>query len=253
MGYNTVRLDKLLIELAAKYDNAPFWTDIEGTLALNEGLRIWNMLTGMWRTRQLVPTYPNQAWVSVPAGITFGMRMAWNGLPLTRSSRLDLGNGRPNWQGETSAMAGAVAGVPGRPWTWAPFGLTLLAIWPADAFGAGQLVVDGVAKTPQLVNLADTVDLNEAEHSALLYYALHYLLFKEGGDRFKVSLEYFREFIAAAARCNYRIRATSLYRKAMGIDLARGSRPMEIQVGAQYKRPKQASDRTGENQGGETS
>ena len=99
--------------------------------------------------------------------------------PLIPCSMFDLDNGRPTWRLETIASGGD---VPTYHTYWAPISLQQIAIWPAlNTGGTGELVADGVANTPVLVEDADTVDLGDETQDILVDYALHCIAFKLGG------------------------------------------------------------------------
>ena len=200
-----------------------FWSTTEANSAINEALRVWNLLTGMWKRRILIATTANTVFYSLPSTLVYDVRTEFNQVPLEQSSIFDLNNGRGNWRGETTATGGA---VPTRPTLWAPVGLMRLAIWPAHAAGGGTLTVDGVRQTPVLVVDADFVDLGQCELTTLIGYALHILAFKLSGPLFQSTLPLYRRFIVAAADQNARLRSSTWYRKVMGLDLNRQQHPV---------------------------
>lgn len=220
MPYAQVTLATLRQELKDEFESVPYWTDPEATAALNEAMRIWNLLTGYWKRREIIPTVAAQVWYPLTSTMVYGVRVDFQDHPLEITSIHDLDNGRRNWEGETTTNSGVVA-----PYLFAPAGLNLIAIWPADAAGGNTLVVDAVRQTPILVADADFVDLNQSEHRPLICYALHYLAFKEGGRRFQATQAYYRRFLLAAGDMNQRLRASTWFRKEMGLDLGRIQRP----------------------------
>lgn len=224
MPYQQVTLATLQQELKDKWESVPFWTDPEATTYLNEALRCWNLLTGMWKRRETIVTVANQVWYPLTSTMVYDLRAQFSDYPMEPSSVTDLDNGRPNWEGETTVTAG----VPTRPTIWAPAGLKLIAIWPADAVGGTTLVIDSVRQTPVLAAAGDFVDLGQAEHHALLGYALHIAAFKEGGVRFAATKTFYQQFIAAAGEQNTRLKASTFYRKAMGLDTGRFQRPTKV-------------------------
>jgi hypothetical protein len=224
MPFQQVTLATLQQELEDKWESVPFWTAAEATVALNEGLRLWNMFTAQWKQRITIATGAGQVWYSLPSTMIFNMRFEFDQFPVEQSTIGDLDNGRPNWEAETTATG---ADVPTRPSLWAPAGLNLFAIWPADNAGGGSLVVDGVRSTPVLVNPGDFVDLGQHEHHAILGYALHHAAFKEGGQRWQATMRHYQEFIKAAGDLNARLRASTFFRKIMGLDLNRNQRTLK--------------------------
>ena len=188
-------------------------------------MRIWNLLTGMWKRRVLIATTANTVFYALPSTLIYDVRTEWNQVPLGQSSISDLNNGRVGWRGETTASGGT---VPTTVQMWAPAGLMRIAIWPAHAAGGGTLTVDGVRQTPVLTADGDFVDLGQCEIGTLLDYALHYLSFKLSGPLFEATLPLYRAFVEAAADQNARLRSSTWYRKTMGLDLQRKQHPVRV-------------------------
>jgi hypothetical protein len=220
MAYQQFTLADLKLHLLGRWDGTPFWTPEEARLALNEALRVWNSLTGMWRGRVVFTAAG--PWVTLPSAITFATRVEWNSLPLASCSIDGLDQGHMTWESETISSGGT---VPTRPMIWAPAGLTTLAIWPADPTGLNCLVVDGVLATPTLVLDTDYIDIGEEDLGLILGYALHTVAFKLGGRIFADTLPYFRAFIAAATDRSSKLNASAAFRTAMGRDEALGRVP----------------------------
>ena len=210
-----------------------FWRDDELNRLINEALRMWNCLTGYWRVRDVsVVTVANQVWYPLPSTITSQMRVEWQAKPLGYSALADLDNGRPAWEGETTADGGD---VPSEVAVWAPAGLNLIAIWPADAAGNAQLVLDGIAATPVLTLDADFIDIGSEELSAILDYIEHAAVFKEGGAEFTSTGTLLESFLKAAAERNSLLMASAPFRRWLGIhqDEARvPRRTAEERIGA---------------------
>lgn len=223
MPYQSVTRATLRQRLTERYEGVPFWTADSANRAINEGLRIWNLLTGTWKARTSVPCVPSDPWVPLPGSITFGFRVDWQSRPLIPTTIASLDSGHPTWQGETIASGG---GVPTRPILWAPAGLNLIAIWPAVTQPA-VLVVDGIITTPVLSADGDYVNLGEEDLSTLLDYALHVLSFREGGARFQATLPAYTRFLTAATERNGKLAEARFFRGALGIDeRPRGARPV---------------------------
>lgn len=232
MAYQIVTLTQLQTELANKYDGIPFWTAEEARTALNEGLHMWNSITGYWRLRTTLTTVPKDNYVPMPGALAYKSRVEFNGIALAPSSLVGLDGGRPSWEGETTATAG----VPSAPKIWAPVSVDLIVIWPADAVGGNSLTVDGMAQTPVLVNSGDFIDLGQEEHNQLLGYALHVLAFKLGGETFEATIPLYHSWVTAAGQRNNQFRASSLYRRVLGIDQGRDQvrlREEKMQTGPQ--------------------
>jgi hypothetical protein len=205
----------------------PFWDLDEARDAFNEALLTWNLLTGQWKRRLTLATVANQYEYAISALMLYRMRVTYNTLPLSPSSREELNNGRPNWRQETTTTGND---VPTRPMLWAPISLQLIYIWPADAAGGGTLTLDGVSATPQVVEDGDTVDLEAAHLTTLLGFALHVLTFKKGGPFFAATLPFFKTFLEEAADENDLILTSQIYRQVMGLD-RRDLKPFRSQEG----------------------
>lgn len=198
--------------------SAVFWTTTEKNLYIQETLRCWNMLTGYWRGRvNVTPTGTTATfpWYALPSPMTSGMRVTFNGKPLNVTSLDQLDNGRPNWEGEITTTGGD---VPTTVDSWAPAGLALIAIWPADAAGGNDLMCDGILATPILTDDDDYIDIGEEDVDTLLDYCEHLCQFKEGGAEFQASVETgYKSFLSAAATRNSMLMASAKFREWMGI------------------------------------
>ena len=224
MAYTAISLAQLKVDMTARWDEAVFWTDEEARLAINEGLRDWNLLVGRWSRRITLSTGAGTVEYALPSTLIYGTRLAMAaGLPLHPTSILELDLGRPTWRSETTTSGGA---VPTIPTLWAPISLQRIAIWPATVgAGVNNLLVDGVAATPVLVENGDTVDLGEELHDPLLDYALHVAAFKEGGARWAATLPYFQTFLQLAAEENALLKASKAFRRFAGLDRRRDLQP----------------------------
>jgi hypothetical protein len=217
MAYGQITLTTLQANLAEKFDSAAFWTSEESRRALNEGIRVYNMLTGFWRTTATLTLIPFDPFLSLPGTLTYRTRVSVAGKPLEPASLFDMDNGRSNWRAENTLSGGT---VPTNVKVWIPAGISLIFIWPAVTVNTACLV-DGITTAPTLVNGADFVDIGQEELGPLLNYALHVLTFKEGGVRFKATMKYYADFIEACAQKNGRIRLSNMYRWVQGLDLNR--------------------------------
>lgn len=215
MPYDQVTLAELRTRLEARYEATPFWTAPEATLAINETLRTWNLLTGRWVRRVTIPTTPNSYDYALPSSLTYRSRLLFDERPLSPTSREGLNNGRVNWRQETTATGGD---VPARPLLWAPVSLTYIYLWPADAAGHHSLTIDGISRTPILVADGDYVDLGQDDFSWLLGCALHLLAFKKGGAFFASTLPAWQAFLRAAGQENALIVTSVAYRRYLGLD-----------------------------------
>lgn len=221
--YTQFTLTDILLMLSYKFDDVPFWTEVEAIDAINEGLLTWNAFTGFWKeTIEIITTINNWDY-ALPESLVFGMRIEFNDKPLNQSSLSEMDNGHPGWQGQTTTDGGS---VPDEPKNWFPLSVDMIGIWPADADGGNTLTVDGVAATPQLVDPGDFINIGEEELGIILGYALHVLALKEGGERFAKTADYFTEFLKAAAEENDQLTQSSIFREFIGLDQSRDT-PMK--------------------------
>ena len=214
MAYTSFTWATVRERLTDRVGKKPFWDATEALIAFNEGLRLYNLLTGFWRTRTIITTTTSY-FVQIPTILLYRVRMEFNGLAMSPSSREDLNQSRFNWRLENTASGG---GVPTRPVVFAPVSLSSVYIWPADAVGGNTLLIDGVAATPVLVDDGDFVDLGEEQFDILIGYALHALSFKKQGQYFSDTIDLFKAFLKACAEENDQLKTSSLYRRVMGLD-----------------------------------
>lgn len=213
MPYQQTTLLTLRARLRDRTESVPFWTDTEATSGLNEGLKLWNLFTGQWRTPVSIGTTPaSDPYIALPGPLLWPARLLWNGGPLVKTSRSALDQAHPGWQ--TAA---------GTPKFWSPVSLGLIALYPRDASGIGVLTADGVADTPVLIADGDYVDLSEAQLQALTGYGLYYLAYKRPGWR--AFLPLWQAFLRTAGQQNALFRASSFYRTAMLGDPQQKARP----------------------------
>lgn len=225
MPFQNTTLTTLLARLADRYDGAPFWSADQARRAINEGLRIWNVITGTWKGAFSMTTVPNDPFMFIAGTMVKGTRVMINGKILAPSSLFAFDHGLHNWEGSTSASGGV---VPNAPVYWAPVGLTVIAIYPADATVLGSpMVVDGIRSTPILVNGGDYIDLGDEEINTLLGYALHVLSFAKGIDALTQTKALRLAFFRSAAERNDTFKASSAYRRIMGLDRTRFLAPMQ--------------------------
>lgn len=226
MGYTAVSLATIQAALPALWENLPFWTPAEAGQRFNQALRFWNLLTGTWKRKEILPSAANAFYYTIPGTFTFGFRVSWRSRPLLPSSIWDLDHARPQWRLETIASGGS---VPTEPECWAPVGLTQFAIWPADSAVANPLELDGIANTPVLPGTnpnTEFVDIDQAELRPLYDETIHLLALKLGGPLWRATLPRHYDFIVAAADKNSRLKANSYFRQYLGLDRARGDKPI---------------------------
>ena len=230
MAYAQFNLGQLRTYLRERLGTtlAAFYRDAELNGIIQEALRSFNLLTGFWRTRQLLATVAGRHWYVISGSITSSLRVSFNDHPLTYAARTDLDTGQQYWESEsaTNPLAPPPGGtvVPDEPQVYCVGALNLIGIWPADrTTGANQLMVDGIASTPLLTTDATSVDLGEEELTTILDYAQHVALFKEGGAEFSSTLPsddnanaLFAGFLKGCAQRSGMIERMESYRQWMG-------------------------------------
>lgn len=226
MPYASITRAQLRTLLDNQLDNlsSTFWRTDEKNQIIQDGLRFWNLLTGYWKARVTILTTASTVWYAVPGTIVSGLRVSWQGYTMSPTSFHDLDFGRPQWESETTTSGGD---VPTRPTSWVIAGLNIVGIWPADAAGNSQLVLDGIAATPILANDGSTVDIGQDELNSLLNYLQHIASFKEGGKEFTATGDEFKQFLTAAGQRSAILRASATYRKYLGLDKSRFSKKIE--------------------------
>lgn len=229
MAYAQYTLAQLRAFLRERLGNTltAFYRDAELNGVLQEALRSFNLLTGFWRTRQLIPTVANAHWYVISGSITSSLRVSFNDHPLIYAARTDLDTGQQFWESESATdpsnpPAGGTV-VPDEPQVYCVGALNLLGIWPADRTATNQLSVDGIAATPLLTTDASFVDLGREELNTILDYSEHVCLFKEGGAEFSATLPsddnqnaLFASFLKGCAQRSGMIQRMESYRQWMG-------------------------------------
>lgn len=200
-----------------------WWRVDEINRNIQRALRTWNALTGYWKTRVSIgPTVAGKVWYSVPGTVITGFRLLFNGIPLGPSSIQALNMGRSSWESDTTTTGGE---VPTQPQIWAPAGLTLMAIWPADAVGGNSLNADGIADTPILTVDGDFVNIDTSELDCLLDYIEHLCQFKSGAEVLQNSQALLQDFLKAASVRNQMLSSSNLFKKWMGLQMDEESDP----------------------------
>lgn len=201
--YALVTLGELKALLTEKLGgNSTFWTSPEKTCAINEALRIWQAMTGEFTTSFSIPA-AGGSFVDVPRQIMATQRMLHDGVPLAMASVWEL-DGAYVWQGVT-----------GTGEFWAPIGFNKVALYPAPLTGTIQF--EGIAETPRLSGEGDNIPLGTEEQEIIIGYAHHYCAFKEGSGELESSLPGMQKFVEAAVLRNARLKASTWYRKFMGL------------------------------------
>lgn len=206
MAYQRITLGTLVDRLTERVgNNTTFWKAPEKRYAINEGIRVWNALTGQWSRTFQIPT-TGDVFYQTPKQILSLQRVKWGTSLLEMSSLFELDNWITNWQGA----------APGTPKQWVPLALNMFAVYPPPAAG-GWLNLEGVAVAPYLGNDAEFLDLGDEEVGRVLDYAHFYLTLKEGGAELKTATALLLGFVESAVLRNKRLGAVGYFRKYLGL------------------------------------
>lgn len=204
MAYTTFTRADLRAKLQVRFENVPFWDDEDANRSLNRTFRVWNCLTGYWRTPLALPTVPNDPLLPIPGTLVQQTTVSWNGLPLVGVGLDELQLMAPDWWYAR-----------GTPRVWSPVGLNLVAFYPTSA--TAQVVeIDGVRDTPVMTTDASTADIGPEELDTLLGYALHDAAMKAGASVVQRTKKYHVAFVKAAGERNGLLKATRWYRRVVG-------------------------------------
>lgn len=209
MPYQQVTRAQLRTRLTQRWDQTPFWTTADANDAINEALRVYNLLTGYWRTTTVEVLSPNDPFVPLDSTMLSGTRVNWQDRPLVKTTIDALDRLEVSWRTQTIASGG---GVPTRPTLWAPIALNLFIIWPADT-QSRQIVVDGVRATPVLTDDAQYVDIGEEELSTLVGYALHAAALSAGMPTLARTVGGWKGLLEAGQLRNQQLRASTPLRQ----------------------------------------
>ena len=215
MPYQAYDLDDLKLKMEDRWDSTPFWDDKEAQNAINEALKVWNSMTGFWKTRDLVTVVAGTTLYELPGSIVFGFRVEYQSRQLTPTSTFEMDGAYPGWEVHTGSA----------PQKWMPIDLSTIQIYPIPTIGGGSLTVDGIAATPQLIYDVDHIQMGSDGLNAIVGYALHAVALKEGGARFDATMKYFQEFLAAAAVLNDQLTKSEMFRHFMKVDTKREEQP----------------------------
>jgi hypothetical protein len=236
MPFQNQSLAALQTRLARRYEGAPFWAATSAQFALNEALRVWNLITGISRQTVNVSTVVDDPYILLPAPQSWlkvtRVRVPSPARELNPTSLAGLDASFPGWEAHTTLTA---IGVGTAPRYWAPAGTTRIAVYPADTTilaggnGPRTLAVDGISCANVLSVSTDYLDLGDEELTAILGYALHVLSFSKGAAALQATMPLYVAFLKAGAERNAVFAASSFYRKIIGRDFNRAAYPLRAQ------------------------
>lgn len=204
-AYQRITLEDLKDSLTERLGgNSTFWTADEKRFAINEALKIWQMLTGEMTTSFTIGA-EGRTYENVPRQVVSTQRVLHDGVPVPLISTWELDGGFPTWASSSAST----------PQFWAPIGFNMTAFYPTPT--AGNITFEGVAETPRLWGDGDYLMLGEEEVTVLVDYAHHYCTFKEGSGEMESSMPELKRMVEAAALRNSRLRTSAWYRQFMGL------------------------------------
>ena len=194
MLYRASDLDAIV--LSSLEGNDTLYTRTERFNAINEAIRIINVHTGFLQTSVQMPRYSvaGRSIYRVPAGVLILLRMEFEGRYLHPTGVGVLNHTYPEWMKETTGSTQSPVA------RWARWGITKVAIHPADSVGGQDMTFAGIADPAPLVNDTDSVPMNDELADEITDYASHILPLKEGGAIFAQASLYYQEFIRKRKR-----------------------------------------------------
>ena len=224
MAYATLTRATLRARLQDRFTGDPFWSATEANDAINEALRQFNLFTGYWRGSATALTTAGSPFVTVPGSLTYRTRVTRSGFALTRKSIVEFYRMRRNWRTQTTSSGSP---VPTTIREWAPIGLGTIAIWPTDPAGGTTLTFEAVRLTPVLTADGDFLDLGDEELTLILAEALYILSFKRPSILETMQPKH-QLFLAGCLERNDQLRASSYYRRVLGLDQAQRVTPPRL-------------------------
>jgi len=173
---------------AALDGNSTFYPATEVDAAINEQIRVANLVLGFYQDSVEINTVANQYIYELPAPMLVPLAVSLAQRQLSRSSLAALAKRRRSWMQETTANYGPVS-------TWMPIGVRYLAIHPADAAGGRTLLVEGICDPPKATLDNDVLQIPGELTDAIRAMAAHVLQLKEGGKIFADSAAAYQEFL----------------------------------------------------------
>jgi hypothetical protein len=167
--------------------NTAFYPQQEVDRAINEQVRLHNLLLGFYQDDVQITTVAGTTFYAIPEPMVVPLAVSFGGRQLRRSSLAAMGRARRNWTRETTATSGPVT-------SWIPIGVRMLAIHPLDAVGGRTITVYGICDPPLLVNDGDIVQAPDEVLDSIQEMAAHVLQLKEGGAVFAGSVGSYQDF-----------------------------------------------------------
>lgn len=200
MAYSTTTR-AVLRALVQDRMNSTFWPSAEVNWAINEALRVWNVLT--LHEKSLGTDTPAATFHSGAAGgtgITAVLGIASADTTLDPTDLFTQDEAEPDWENTAATL----------PTQWIPVGLADFGFNPpSDGTTLTFTYLD--AKTVPTAD-GDYIQLGEEDIPALLDYIAFILTIKEGGQELQDAVPLMQRFLTAASNYNRRLENFKTYK-----------------------------------------
>lgn len=178
-------------------NNGTWYSQVEVDDALNEGIAVTNVWTGLFQRTVTIYSIANRVIYDTPQEILMPIRIDYEGKTLTPIGLQNMGLAYKDWMKQTTRQQGVTVGE------WIALGISKFAMRPVDSYGGRAITVTGVYEPAELVNESDVIQL--PQESDIVDYAVHILQLPEGGTAFNQSMPIFESFLAG-------VKTVSLYK-----------------------------------------
>lgn len=222
-----------------------FWSDTELNLYISEGLRVWNTLTGYYRTRNtfiVTRQVPNYAATSFNSNVLMILRLSDGNEPLTQATLESINDFHPTWfetlgHGTTNrpqASPYRACPLPSpyrvRPVRfsesgdadaantanmWFHVGLNNVVLFPLTSYLEGSAYC--VEKMPVPDDDGDYIQVAEDDMPAIVDFITFLARLKEGGKEVQDSVPLLANFLTQASKYNAKIAKSAIYRRYLGV------------------------------------
>ena len=189
-----------------------FWTDTELNLYINEALRVWNTLTGYFRTSAsyTIPAATSTHSTSTATGSDgwIILRLETTSIHLNPINLAEISSISPGWWSNTA----------GTPSSWIPLGLNRFATDPQPSSGLSH-TIDYVRTAPLPTSDSSFIQIGEEDMLAIIDYVIFISKLKEGGDELAGAQSSLQNFLKQAAKYNSRLLQISSFRTLLGLPM----------------------------------
>lgn len=171
-------------------NNSLFYPAADVDQHIREAAATLQLFTGYLQGSATVSggTVADRMFYDVPQTILYPMAVYVDDKQLDKASLRQLGMKSRNWRDHTTSNFGRIS-------AWVPVGIDKFALYPRDAVGSRDLVVEGVLAPPTLDSDDDVVQVQDSFAQCIEHMAAHTLQLKEGGKIFADSSALYQEFL----------------------------------------------------------